>query len=113
MQINQEREQGAVIVAPVGRVDSTTSASLDDHLLKLAAAGEKAIVIDMGGVEYISSAGLRVMLSLAKRTREIKGSLALCALGESVRQVFALAGFLPLFTITATRAEAVERVGNA
>jgi stage II sporulation protein AA (anti-sigma F factor antagonist) len=113
MQINQDRERGAVIVAPVGRVDSTTSASLEDHLQKLADAGERRIVVDLGGVEYISSAGLRVMLTLAKRTRENKGALALCALGEPVRQVFSLAGFLPLFTVTATRDEAVERVGNA
>jgi stage II sporulation protein AA (anti-sigma F factor antagonist) len=112
MQINQHRERGTVIVAPVGRIDSTTSASLDEHLLKLAAAGERRIVIDMAGVEYISSAGLRVMLSLAKRIRENKGGLALCVLSESVRQVFALAGFLPLFTVTGTRDEAVERVAN-
>ena len=113
MQINQDRQRGAVIVAPVGRIDSTTSASLDQHLLELAAAGERRIVIDLAGVDYISSAGLRVVLSLAKRMRENKGGLALCALGESVRRVFELSGLLPLFGITASREEAVDRVASA
>ena len=65
-------------------------------------------MVDFGGVEYISSAGLRVMLSLAKRVREKKGGLALCALGDGVRQVFELAGFLPLFVIQTTRDLAVQ-----
>jgi anti-anti-sigma factor len=61
-------------------------------------------------VEYLRSAGLRVMLTLAKRTKEAKGKLALAALGDSVRQVFELAGFLPLFSVEATADAAAARV---
>ena len=109
MQINVDRQRGAVIVAPVGRIDSTTSPSLDQHLLELDSAGERRIVIDLAGVDYISSAGLRV-ISLARRIREHKGSLALCALAGSVLRVFELAGLLSLFTVAASCEEAVERV---
>ena len=110
MQIDETRQAGAVVVAPLGRIDSTTSPALDAHLLGLARAGEHRVVLDFSRVEYISSAGLRVMLTLAKRTKEAKGKLALAALGDSVRQVFALAGFLPLFSVEATAAEATARV---
>jgi len=51
-----------------------------------------------------------VLLALAKRTRDGKGALALCRLGDSVRQVFDLAGFLPLFAVDATRDAAIARV---
>ena len=110
MQIREDRQQGVVIVAPEGRIDSTTSAALDQHLLALAGAGERRVVVDLAGVDYISSAGLRVMLMLAKRTRESGGALVLCALGASVRQVFELAGFLPLFTVEPARDDALQRV---
>lgn len=113
MQINESRQDSAVIVAPVGRIDSTTSSALDAHLQDLARAGSHRIVIDFSGVDYISSAGLRVMLSLAKRTKEAKGRLAVTGLGDSVRQVFELAGFLPLFTVEATAASAAARVSAA
>lgn len=113
MQINQDRQRNAVIVAPVGRIDGRTSASLEQHLLELDGAGERRIVIDLAGVDYISSAGLRVVLSLAKRMRENKGGLALCALGESVRRVFELAGLLPLFNVTVSRDEAIDLVASA
>lgn len=112
MTIDETRENGAAVVAPVGRVDSTTSERLDQHLTRLLAAGDRRIVVDFAGVEYISSAGLRVMLTLAKRMKDAKGALALCAMGEPVRQVFDLAGFLPLFAIEASRSAAVARVAG-
>ena len=110
MQIDETRNAGAVVVAPVGRIDSTTSPALDAHLLGLAKSGEHRVVLDFSRVEYISSAGLRVMLTLAKRTKEAKGRLALAALGDSVRQVFELAGFLPLFSVEATAEAAAAKV---
>ena len=110
MEIVETREQGAAVVAPVGRVDSTTSDRLDQHLSKLVSGGERRVVVDFSRVEYISSAGLRVMLALAKRMKDARGAVALCAMGEPVRQVFSLAGFLPLFSIDDSRDAAVRRV---
>jgi anti-anti-sigma factor len=110
MQIREERQNGVAVVAPLGRIDSTSSPALEQHLLKLVGGGHARVVIDFGGVDYISSAGLRVMLALAKKTREIRGALALCAMGDAVREVFGLAGFLPLFTVEASRDAAVARV---
>jgi len=110
MTIEEVRQRGAVVVAPVGRIDSTTSDRLEQHLVALAGAGERRVVVDFGGVEYISSAGLRVLLLLAKQMRADKGSLALCGLGDRVRQVFELAGFLPLFRIAATRGAALDQI---
>ena len=109
MTITEERSRGVVVVVPKGRIDSTTSAALDAHLLELSKAGDDRVVVDFTGVDYISSAGLRVMLTLAKRTRDRKGALALAGLEDAVRQVFELAGFLPLFAVEATREAAVAR----
>jgi len=110
MQIKDERQKGVAIVAPLGRIDSTTAAALERHLLGLVGGGDRRIVIDFAGVDYISSAGLRVMLTLAKKTRDTRGALALCTMGDSVLEVFGLAGFLPLFTVESSREAAVARV---
>jgi anti-anti-sigma factor len=111
MQISQEQQDGVVVVVPRGRIDSTTSAALDAHLAGLAKITRPRIVIDFTGVDYISSAGLRVLLTLAKRVRDARGGLALCSLGETVRQVFELAGFVPLFAIEGSREGAVRVAG--
>jgi anti-anti-sigma factor len=108
MTIDQQRHGDTVVIAPAGRIDSTTSDRLDAHLTPLSSSGTPAIVVDFAGVEYISSAGLRVMLTLAKRIRERRGRLALCALNDGVRQVFELAGFLSLFTVASSRDDALQ-----
>lgn len=110
MQIREYRLQDVVVVAPVGRIDSTTSGSFEAHLTALSAQDRQRVVIDFAEVDYISSAGLRVMLGLAKRVREQRGALAICSLDNAVRQVFELAGFLPLFAVSDTRDAAVAVV---
>jgi anti-anti-sigma factor len=112
MEIAETRERGAVIVTPTGRVDSTTSDRLERHLAALLAGGERRIVVDFSRVDYISSAGLRVMLVLAKKMKDARGAVALCAMGDPVRQVFELAGFLPLFAVDGSKDAAVRRVAG-
>lgn len=110
MEILEERQDGVVVLAPRGRADSTSSATLEAALLRQLDAGHTRLVVDLGGVEYISSAGLRVLLMLAKKLQG-GGHLVLCAMPESVRLVFELAGFLPIFEIEDSRAAALARLG--
>lgn len=112
MDIQQARQDGIVIVAPAGRVDSTTSETLERALSGAIDAGDVQLVVDFARVDYISSAGLRVLLVAAKRIADVKGRLVLCSLRESVRQVFDLAGFLPLFALESSRELAVARIGK-
>jgi len=107
-----ETKQGLVfVVAPAGRIDSTTSDALEQALTKAIDAGELRLVVDLDRVSYISSAGLRVLLIVAKRLKTKPGTLVLCALADAVRQVFDLAGFLPLFLVEPTRDLAIARCG--
>jgi anti-anti-sigma factor len=110
MQIERFITDGVLILAPAGRVDSTTAAALDDALRP--ASDERRLIVDLSGVEYMSSAGLRVLLVVAKRTRASAGQLVLCGLTDPVRQVFELAGFLPLFTVEPSRDRAIARLNT-
>jgi anti-anti-sigma factor len=110
MEIVDEREGGVAVVAPSGRVDSVSSAELEAALLRHLEADEKQLVVDLGAVEYISSAGLRVLLMLAKKLQGGGGRLVLCAMPDSVRLVFELAGFLSIFEIEDSRAVALSRL---
>jgi stage II sporulation protein AA (anti-sigma F factor antagonist) len=112
MQIVESRADGIVAVAPVGRIDTTTAPALEQHLIALMAAGQRRIVVDFSGVDYISSAGLRVMLLMARRLQDAGGRLGLCGMGDAVRQVFQLAGFLPLFAVLETREAAVRQLAR-
>ena len=112
MEILQDRDGDTAIVAPRGRLDSTSAPLLRSALATLDAAGERRLVVDLGGVDYISSAGLGVLFALAKRMHETGGALAICALRDQVRRVFELAGYTPHFAIAATRGDAVALVAS-
>jgi len=100
----QQDQQGAVrILALSGRLDTETSADLELALADLQAAGATHFLIDMADIGYVSSAGLRVLLALAKQLDGGRGSLRLCGLNAAVMQVFDVAGFSKLFLIYPTR----------
>jgi stage II sporulation protein AA (anti-sigma F factor antagonist) len=111
MQIAEQRSGSALVLAPSGRLDSVTSSELEKHVARQLDAGERRLVVDLAGVEYISSAGLRVLLMAAKRLREPPAALVLCGMGPGVRTVLELAGFLPLFAIEPAREQALARLG--
>jgi anti-anti-sigma factor len=113
MHIQQTDRDGITIVAPAGRIDTTTSPAVEDALRRVVDSGARTIVIDFANVDYISSAGLRVLLVLAKRMRDLQGRLVLCSLGGPVRQVFQLAGFLPLFQVEPSQDAALSTLTPA
>ncbi|MEP6940708.1 MAG: STAS domain-containing protein [Rudaea sp.] len=106
LEIAQEQQDALRILALRGRLDTDTSADLELAVQDLLAAGARDFLIDLGEVSYVSSAGLRVLLALAKQLEGSKGRLRLCALGPAVLQVFEVAGFSKLFVILKDRAAA-------
>jgi anti-anti-sigma factor len=109
MDISEAQEGATLVIAPRGRVDSVSSSELERILVARLDAGARRVVIDLAGVEYISSAGLRVLLLAAKRLKAPQGVLVLCGLGPGVRAVLELAGFLSLFAVEPGREQALAR----
>ena len=112
LEIGEEQAGETLVIAPRGRVDSVSSDELERHVVARLDKGARRVVIDMGGVEYISSAGLRVLLLAAKRLKPPRGVLVLCGLGPSVRIVLELAGFMSLFAVEPGREQALARASG-
>ncbi|MGG1550292.1 MULTISPECIES: STAS domain-containing protein [Paenibacillus] len=107
--IIQEREQGETVVLSLqGRLDANTSGSLESAFAKLVEQGKGKFVFNLEGLEYVSSAGLRSLLSAAKTVKVIRGKLVLAHMNEHVREVFDMSGFSAIFTVMGTEAEAVQ-----
>ena len=100
-------EQGCVsIITLTGRIDATTASSFETSCRELLDSGAKKVVVDLGGVEYISSAGLRVILTMVKASKAAAATLAFCSMQSMVAEVFKISGsMLPIY---ATRDEAVS-----
>ena len=109
MEILEEKHGAVTVLEPRGRVDSVSSSELESALLRNLGAGQSQLAVNLEAVEYISSAGLRVLLLLVKKLQLSGGRLVLYAMPESVRLVFELAGFLSLFEIEDSREAALSR----
>jgi anti-anti-sigma factor len=110
MELREERKGDALIVTPVGRLDTNTSDEFHSLLTSRLDAGVRRLVIDMSATDYVSSAGLRVFLLAAKKLRDTGGQMALAGMNPSVKQVFALSGLLTIFAVEADADRALERV---
>jgi len=105
----KEEQAGRVTVLQVnGRVDSITAPMLGERLTAILSTAKAQVVVDFSQVDYISSAGFRVLLLAAKRADQTASRLVLCGVSGKVRQLFDLGGFLDLFTIAPTREEGIS-----
>ncbi|MBB4000429.1 STAS domain-containing protein [Aureimonas pseudogalii] len=110
MNITEVRRGDRLVVAPVGRLDSNTAPLLDRHLSAAIQRGDTRLVLDLAGIDYVSSTGLSVFLSAAKKIKPIPGgSLSLSGLNSRIRLVFEMSGFLRLFPIFTNVDEAVAQ----
>ena len=108
MEVNINKEQGVLVFTVTGRMDAVSAPELDTHVDEQIADGEISFVVDLSGLEYISSAGLRSMLTMAKKLKEKDGALKLCGLKGVVREVFDVSGFSTIFTICDSLGDAVK-----
>ena len=109
MDITSEILPSCAVVRPVGTLDRRSAPELEAALQALAAQGQGRIVLDLGGVGEMSSAGLRVIISAAKllRNERTGGDLRLAAPGQRVVHVLELAGLLPVLRVFKTSDQAI------
>lgn len=111
--LSTEIRDAVAVVRLAGRLDSTASPELERLLLDTLERGTARLVIDFSAADYISSAGLRVLLVVLRRLDLRRGRLVLSALTPPVHQVFDLAGLLPLFQTSPTLEEAVTKAASS
>lgn len=108
VQIHTGKEGKAAVVQLRGKVDATSATSVEQALVGAIDQGEKKLVIDCAGLDFISSAGLRSLLLAVKKMKAEGGSIALAALQPHVKEVFDISGFSSLFVIHGSKADAVK-----
>lgn len=109
MTITSEKIGDYIILTLTGRLDTTTSPLFEEEIEKIFKEGEKKLIFDCSGLNYISSSGLRVFLIAQKRVILIRGILSLCCMQPAIREIFVISGFSTIFRIYDTREEAFEK----
>ncbi len=107
MKITQRVEGDVTVFLPEGRIDTQAAADMDEALQAAVSAGKHNLVVEMSGVEYISSAGLRALAAVLVRSRAEGGDMTLAALNTRVTRVFRIIGFDVLMSVNDTQEAAI------
>ncbi len=99
MDIKTREENGVLLVELDGRLNSTTSSRLEKQIKAWVRSGSQKLLFDCENLSYISSAGLRVLLTGAKLVQKKQGQLVLCKLSPNVREVFEVSGFIDIIGV--------------
>jgi len=110
VQVNSERDGSALVVAVDGRIDGSNSQDFQDRFEEAITDDDRAVVLDMGKLTYISSSGLRATLLLARRLQRQQAKFAICSLSPSIKEVFEISGFDRIIKVHASREEATQAV---
>ena len=108
MEITLSQKNQFNVLAVSGRLDALTAPAFELEVRKLLDAGACSVIVDLTDLVFVSSAGLRGILTLAKSLRAVSGEVRFAGLQPAVQEVFAISGFTSLFTLYPTVAEAAE-----
>ena len=109
--ISIEKEATCSIAYVSGKIDATTSDELEDALIGLMEEGEKNIILDLGDTNYISSAGLRVLIVITKQMYD-SGHFCLCNASDNVCEIIEMAGFNVFMNIYDDLSTAKEKIAE-
>ncbi len=108
--IESTKVDSVVVWDPEGRIDASRAPDLEKAMLSAIAEGGEEVVLDLGRVRYMSSAGLRVVLIVARELQARKGRFAVCGLNDEVKELFEVSGFSVIVGIEPNRDAAVAAV---
>jgi len=107
---NTGKEKDHFILAVTGRMDAVTAPEFENRVLDWINAGETHLIVDLGGLEYISSAGLRSILTIAKNVKGKQGQIVLCGLRDTVKEVFEISGFSTIIPVSESVESAIKEI---
>ena len=112
MNITETKHDKGVVFKVEGRLDSTSAPEVEKKVCESIDNGVKYIILNFSALEYISSAGIRVLVHAHKKIQHQKGKIVLSSLPKPVENVLYITGFLPYFKIFDNDELALENLNN-
>jgi anti-anti-sigma factor len=112
MELKTHAEENALVVVVTGKMDAITAPAYVERIRKELAGGALRLVVDCAGLDYVSSAGLRAILTISKDLRLKGGTQAYCSLQAQVKEIFEISGFASMIPIHDTRDAALAALAT-
>ncbi len=107
MEVTVKEVNKVSVLSFEGNLDTNTAPQAQEQIDQLIDGGSSRILINFNELNYISSAGLRVLLATAKKLKATSGDLKICGLNQTVQEVFDISGFSSILSVVATEEDAL------
>jgi anti-anti-sigma factor len=108
LEIEMQEIDKRIVLRLDGRIDAITSPVLEKKMASLIEDGHKDLILDFSKVDYLSSAGMRLLLSVTKKLKAMKGRLVIFSVQEDVLEIIKMAGFERVLTLCNLEQEALQ-----
>lgn len=106
--VKQERKGSVLVLRISGRLDALSSEETERIVSKLIANGEHRVLFDFTGVDYLSSAGMRMLLAAYKKLKVVSGQMAVCSVGDGVMDILKMSGFDEILNVYSQEEDALK-----
>lgn len=110
VELQTDRVEGALLISVVGRVDGTNAQEFHKGLDEEISGSDNPVVLDLEKLSYISSAGLRSILLIAKTLQGRNTGFMLCSLPGPIKEIFEIAGFDKIIDVLESRSDAIATI---
>lgn len=107
MEVSVKQVNGISVMRLEGNLDTNTAPQAQEQIDQLIDGGSTKVLINFEKLNYISSAGLRVLLTTSKKLKASSGDLKICGLNKTVQEVFDISGFSSILSVVSTEEEAL------
>jgi stage II sporulation protein AA (anti-sigma F factor antagonist) len=107
-EISASQQQGTLVLSVVGRVEAGNAPDLEREVVAEIEKGAISLVLDCSRLDYIASAGLRVLLVVAQRINDDEGQFAVAAVPHRIREILAISGFDQVISVADSPEQAIS-----
>ena len=112
MKIDARKEKEVIVVTVAGRLDAITSPDFEKQLVEMISETASRFVVNLSSVDYVSSAGLRAILAVAKKAGAVNGKIVFTGITEPVMQVFKISGFSSILALCSSDQDALLQIAR-
>jgi len=109
IELNEEKKGDVLVIHVKGRLDAISSPTAEKKVFDSINSGQTKLILDFSGVSYLSSAGMRMLLSTTKKLKSLSGKVVVSSITSNVMDVLKMSGFDHVLEIAATEDEALRR----
>jgi len=110
LELQSDQTEGVLIISVAGRIDGLNAQEFHENLDKEIDGSDNPVVLDLEKLSYISSAGLRSILLIAKTLQGKNTRFMLCSLPAPIREIFEIAGFDKIIDVLESRSDAIATI---